>query len=534
MKKKLFPLLIVLAVLLLFSGCDMAAPSAAPNQESSTSAGARSVGGVHTSEATAMEIVAYIDDYFFASDGYLRYANDEAGQFHGAYIAMQGQGNIGTEEVTTSEAMGYGLRLALYSQDIHFTRPMWMAWYNMEQLVDEFTLDKTRNGLTLSHCNWYIPADFDIQTVLDDPNSGPATDGDMDIAYAYILADTGLHPVIGHQDMREKALAYIRGIAHDFYGTATVNGSTRHYLTIAPSGPDGWQAAACLTRPSDWMLHHLKTFAEYYDDFGPSTDKSYYVDRLNDLYEGTKLMIEENQWGHGIFPDFIVFENNGYRALTDHQDDSKRQLWLALSEDVIPQHYNWNACRYPWRLAEAYVHAETSSERNFFNLALRRVQQTLLPDLLAWNVLYSDYELNGAGVVSPFSTAFAAPAACSLYGFYTGGSSGAAIYKGICYDKNFEFLLSQFKGYSSDPDENGYFCDSINVLSLLSLTDLMMTPYTSSFTGGTEEWTTGVTYIHGSIVSYNGQLWENTFEHTSQSDWYPGAPGLWFWQPYNG
>jgi len=46
---------------------------------------------------------------------------------------------------------------------------------------------------------------------------------------------------------------------------------------------------------------------------------------------------------------------------------------------------------------------------------------------------------------------------------------------------------------------------------------------------GTAAWAVGVHYPVNALVTYGGQTWKNTFEHTSQSDWYPGAPGIWFW-----
>ncbi len=54
--------------------------------------------------------------------------------------------------------------------------------------------------------------------------------------------------------------------------------------------------------------------------------------------------------------------------------------------------------------------------------------------------------------------------------------------------------------------------------------------YYSPISGsGYDEWYVGIYYAVGAKVSYNGSNWENTFAHTSQVDWYPGAPGLWFW-----
>jgi hypothetical protein len=44
------------------------------------------------------------------------------------------------------------------------------------------------------------------------------------------------------------------------------------------------------------------------------------------------------------------------------------------------------------------------------------------------------------------------------------------------------------------------------------------------------QWHSGVAYKVGDLVTYNNQTWQCTFAHTSQANWYPGAPGIWFWK----
>lgn len=44
------------------------------------------------------------------------------------------------------------------------------------------------------------------------------------------------------------------------------------------------------------------------------------------------------------------------------------------------------------------------------------------------------------------------------------------------------------------------------------------------------DWTAGVSYDVDDVVNYSGEMWLNNFAHTSQVDWFPGAPGLWFWE----
>lgn len=44
-----------------------------------------------------------------------------------------------------------------------------------------------------------------------------------------------------------------------------------------------------------------------------------------------------------------------------------------------------------------------------------------------------------------------------------------------------------------------------------------------------DTWEEGVWYYPGDTVIYDSQTWECVYTHRSQVDWYPGAPGLWFW-----
>lgn len=43
-------------------------------------------------------------------------------------------------------------------------------------------------------------------------------------------------------------------------------------------------------------------------------------------------------------------------------------------------------------------------------------------------------------------------------------------------------------------------------------------------------WEEGIYYGIGAMVSHNGAIWECVYHHRSQLDWYPGAPGIWFWE----
>jgi chitodextrinase len=48
--------------------------------------------------------------------------------------------------------------------------------------------------------------------------------------------------------------------------------------------------------------------------------------------------------------------------------------------------------------------------------------------------------------------------------------------------------------------------------------------------GTTTEWAVNVLYDVEAEVTYNGKEYKCIYAHTSQSNWFPGADGIWFWQ----
>ncbi|MCP4680201.1 MAG: VWA domain-containing protein [Deltaproteobacteria bacterium] len=42
-------------------------------------------------------------------------------------------------------------------------------------------------------------------------------------------------------------------------------------------------------------------------------------------------------------------------------------------------------------------------------------------------------------------------------------------------------------------------------------------------------WLPGIEFLPGQLVEYLGKIWKCIFGHTSQVDWYPGAPGVYLW-----
>lgn len=217
------------------------------------------------------------------------------------------------------------------------------------------------------------------------------------------------------------------------------------------------------------MPHHLDTFIKYYNAYGPETNKSFYVSRLENLLNGTLEMIYDQKWG-GAFPDFIRFENGSYRAFTKEGVD--KNLFDELGEDITPNHYSWNACRVPWRLSEYY---QLTSNYYKMKLALGRLREGLMGDGSAANVAV-EYDLSFNKVTTYFTPAFASPAALALKHMHV-QNSGSYNFRVNNMKTNYNLLKNEFKGHSEIPEQDGYYDDSINIFSMLLITDLMPAAY---------------------------------------------------------
>ena len=191
-------------------------------------------------------------------------------------------------------------------------------------------------------------------------DGGTATDGDMDIAFALLLADAqwGRHSNIPY---RQKAIEMIRSILGEEINPIThtvmeANGET-------PRSRDYFDM-----RSSDFMPDHIRAFREASGDpvWDTVLDNNYRVFRyLQDTYSPDA----------GLVPDFIknirLRAGQGYSGNpappAPHGGDGN-DLQTPADEDVsaVPAQpdyleskydgkYNFNACRVPWRIAADYL-----------------------------------------------------------------------------------------------------------------------------------------------------------------------------------
>jgi len=216
---------------------------------------------------------------------------------------------------TVSEAHGYGMVISAYMGDKTTFDSMY-TYYTKHPSVNASHLmawKQTLSGGTMKNVE----------------GADSATDGDLDIAYALLLADVqwGSSGSINYKAAALNAM-------HDILGHE-VNAS--HWNLT----PGDWASGgdANHTRPSDFMTDHFIAFAKV-DTANAS--------KWNNVYN-TVSSIVNYQFTHGsgntgITPDFMVLSGSNFVPVSGTYLESRHD-----------GDFDYNACRTPWRLAMSYI-----------------------------------------------------------------------------------------------------------------------------------------------------------------------------------
>lgn len=224
--------------------------------------------------------------------------------------------------------------------------------------------------------------DDSCQNVMGDAS---ATDGDLDIAYALLLAHAqwGSDGAVDYLQAAERIIgAILESEVHPansvLLGDWASDPSSSHYTG---------------TRTSDLMISQLRAFgaATGVARWNDVVDRSYAViDSLQDSYAGAT----------GLLPDFATGAAGG-------TPQPAPVGWLEGDNDG---RYGWNACRTPWRIATDYLMSGDPRAR------------AAVQPLNAWiraatgddpGAIAAGYELDGQSTAGYQSLAFTAPFAVS-------------------------------------------------------------------------------------------------------------------------
>ncbi len=172
-----------------------------------------------------------------------------------------------------------------------------------------------------------------------DGGDDSASDGDIDIAYALLLADSQWGSS-GGIDYREEAEKIIAAIMKD-----EVNPET-YTIKLGDWADNSEPFYYYSTRTSDFIMDHFRAFARF------SGDRNW-----NGIIDSCYALIDDMQANYspstGLLPDFIVNCNSTPVPANAH-----------FLESEYDGDYYYNACRDPWRIAVDYLVSGDARARN--------------------------------------------------------------------------------------------------------------------------------------------------------------------------
>lgn len=251
------------------------------------------------------------------------YVTDED-QYYVLYSEGTYADNQYTTEVTVSEAHGYGMLIAASMAEYdNGAKEIFDGMYNF------YKAHPSSIGPNLMAWQQSDTGSAIVDTSAD---SDSATDGDMDIAYALLMADS-VWGSGGEINYRQAAIDVINDIM-----TYEVN-KTDWILQLGDwvywSKPGDQYYSA--TRASDFIVQYMPIFAEVTGD-----------ERWMNVYESTYNIINSitSEYDTGILPDFIV-------------KDEATGKFIPAPENYLESEYDgyyyYNSCRTPWRISMDYL-----------------------------------------------------------------------------------------------------------------------------------------------------------------------------------
>jgi hypothetical protein len=266
-----------------------------------------------------------------------------------------------------------------------------------------------------------------------------ATDGDMDIAYALLLADKQW-PGNGYLAKAQAVIADIEDGDQNptTYLTNLGDWDTDTSGNMIPEPGDGSIAGGSSyywgTRPSDFMLDHFRAFGRAMSSCSDRSDWSKAVQATYSLINTVQSKFSSTT---GLLPDFVVDTNTSpVPALPNY-----------LENDTDGE-YSWNSCRVPWHIATDYIVSGDSRAKSLLGLMNGWIMGATNKDP---SQIMSGYALSG----DPLTCQGAAPGASPFISPF-----GVAAMAGT----DQAWLDAIWKGMSIS---QGYYGDSITMLCMI-------------------------------------------------------------------
>ena len=273
-----------------------------------------------------------IDFYNKWKEKYLvtdKYVSDEV-QYYVYYSEVRYNGGNSSVPVTVSEAHGYGMLITASMAEYDENAKSYFD--GMYRYFKAHPSDIGANLMSWQQCD-------NGKALIDGAEDGSmtggfcdsATDGDMDIAYSLLMADS-IWGSNGDIDYRSEAVAVINDImkydVNHEYWTLTLG----DWVSECDSSESYYSATRC----SDFIVQYLPVFAEV-------TGDNNWMKVYNTTYEIINNIVEE--YKTGILPDFVIRDANGNYIPAP----------ANFLESENDGNYYYNSCRTPWRISMDYL-----------------------------------------------------------------------------------------------------------------------------------------------------------------------------------
>ena len=282
---------------------------------------------------------------------------------------------------TVSEAQGYGMLIMVMMEE-QFDIKTKTFFDGMFRYAKDHPSDRNDSFMV-----WRQFRQED-GTMKDDKNgqfTGSATDGDMDIAYALLLADQ-LWGSDGNIHYKQEAIWIINALMD------SVVNHDEWTLKLGDWVKDDDPKYGTSSRTSDWMVGHI---AAFYDVTGDERWKKV----LDTMIELTMSIQDHFSPETGLLPEF-VWKQEGEWVPVDSN-------FLEGEKDP---YYSYNASRVPWRLAAGYFFTKDKEVKH----QLEKINSWIIEETQSNpSSIKAGYDLDGHPLVSYSDIAFIAPFAAS-------------------------------------------------------------------------------------------------------------------------
>ncbi len=249
------------------------------------------------------------------------------------YYVWYNDGGWNGDAITVSEAHGYGMMITAI-----------MAGHDPEaKTIFDGMYRFFRAHPSALHPDLMAWQQADRDGAIVDVNgTDSAIDGDMDIAYALLLADKQWGSS-GDINYKQEATKVINAIMESEVHPEHFHLQLGDWV---PTG-EGEPSFKPASRPSDFMLQHLK-------EFHKATGDERWQKVIDTTYRIINNVHEQYSPDTGLLPDFVYRDpaDGKYKPVTEFEWPTESGHFLESEFDGA---YNYNSCRTPWRIASDFL-----------------------------------------------------------------------------------------------------------------------------------------------------------------------------------